>query len=37
MYLSLYADTIDARTDKEKEAGHLKMEIFYDKTQLYMG
>lgn len=30
-------DTIDAFTEDKKDAGHLKLEVYYDKSQLYVG
>ena len=30
-------DHIDARSENEKEAGTIKLDILYDKTQYYMG
>ena len=30
-------DHIDARTEDERQAGSIKMDILYDKTQFYMG
>lgn len=34
---TLMIDHIDARTEDEREAGTIKLDILYDKTQYYMG